>query len=192
MLYAQTDLKESGCKDLPGHMSVNKSNKVHITQSLFSIQDQRLPPHMHPHAESCGSANIIPHWSPQQLGVCLFVSFWNYNCLFILDIALCFHASNKSSSCWTITACLAKQSQLRKKISPHSAVVGSLFIFFPEQGRCVRCRKVQHTARTLQAEAKFTSLCCHWYRSASSVVMETLALREGLRPRPGTVHVSWC
>ncbi len=43
--------------------------------------------------------------------------------------------------------------------------------------------KVQQAARVLEAEAKFTSLCCHRCRLASSVVMETLAMREGLRPK---------
>lgn len=38
----------------------------------------------------------------------------------------------------------------------------------------------RETARVLQAEAKFRSLCCHRCRSASSVVMVTLVMMEGL------------
>lgn len=45
--------------------------------------------------------------------------------------------------------------------------------------------EVQQAARVLEAEAKFTSLRCHRHRSASSVVMVTLVMREGLRLKAG-------
>lgn len=43
-----------------------------------------------------------------------------------------------------------------------------------------RC-SIKHTV--LGEEAKFTSLCCHRCRSASSVVMVTPIIREGLCPK---------
>ncbi len=43
--------------------------------------------------------------------------------------------------------------------------------------------EVLQTARVLEAEAKFTSPCCHRCRLASSVVMVTLVMREGLCPK---------
>lgn len=44
--------------------------------------------------------------------------------------------------------------------------------------------KTMQTAEELEAETKFTSLCCHPYRSTSSVVMVTPVMREGLLTGP--------
>lgn len=47
------------------------------------------------------------------------------------------------------------------------------------------CRRwSSQSARVLEAEAKFVSLCCQRRRSASSVVMVTLMMREGVLAGP--------
>lgn len=61
-----------------------------------------------------------------------------------------------------------------------------LFMSFfpPKLGRCWCVRGAKRQPELLEAEAKFTSPRCHRCRSASSVVMVTLVMREGLLSEP--------
>lgn len=146
---------------------------------------QYLPPNMYPHAASLQTSFCV---GLQQLGVCLFGHFWNYNCLFILDIALCFHALKQIILRLTITARLANIHSAEG--SPHIVLLWFSLIFPRRVG--VDVSEVQQTARELEAEAKFTSLCYDWCRSVSSVVMVTLVMREGLLSGPeGQAQSLW-
>lgn len=81
---------------------------------------------------------------------------------------------------------LAGQTFAAQKI--HRTLLLWFSLIFPRRVG-VDMSEVQQAARVLEAEAKFTSLRCHRCRSASAVVMETLAMREGLCPKAR--HSSW-
>lgn len=147
---------------------------MHVALSLFGSQRWQQPPNAHP----CHAVMItIIFAGIQPLGACFYKSelpfrSWPGDLLSRPTQIILGRAVNLRLDSFS---CHGKLSCIR-----HTAVVISLFylLFYwlfgcwclPGAGGIM-----------LEAEAKFTYLCCSWHRLASSVVMVTSGMRVDLR-----------
>lgn len=171
-------------------MSANKSqricNKWHITQNLFSIQCLHLPSNIHPRTSrrTLCCTGLQSNFEFVYLGISEITTVF-------LFLAWRFVFTPQTNHPPLNNQSLAGQTSTAQKIL--CIVLLWFSLFFLQEDSVLMCwRWSSQTATVLEAEAKFTSLCCHRCRSASSVVMVTLVMREGVLMGPeGQAHFLW-